>query len=107
MIFIPGLHRINYGIINADTGATGTVMKGLNTASSLISKTGKSITELLGKNTKNAVKTNKEDIIKKDLIANRSYTYIQFPDKLHYVLSKEKRFKDLSNLTGGFEFRTV
>lgn len=107
VIFLPDLHSINYGIINVDSGATGVVIKGINTASSILSKTGKSVADLIRKTTKIGDGQTKSESINDKLIENKTYTYISFPDKLHHVLSQEKKFNKLSNLSGGFEFRSV
>lgn len=106
LIFYPGLHRIVYGTIIPEEGASGMVVKGITKASGLINKTGKTFLNMLPKNEeKEEEKSEKQEI--NQAIEKKSYTYIRFQDFLYSTLAKESIKGSIPGLSGGFEFRTV
>ena len=105
LVFYPGLHRINYGTIIPEEGASGIVVKGISKASTLINKTGKTFLNMLPKGDQKD-ETNIKDF--KEAIEKKSYTYIKFQDFLYTTLAKESLKGSLpGGLNSGFEFRTI
>jgi hypothetical protein len=104
IVFLQGLHRIEYGTITPEAGATGVLVKGVNTASEILNKTGKTISGFFTKSNDEPKGLKREH---KKILEKRTYTYIRFPDQLYIALSKEKKFKKLTGISSGFEFRTV
>ena len=108
LIFYPGLHRIYYGTIIPEGGASGIVFKGLNKASDLVSKTGKTFLNMLPKkDAKDDSESAAESEELNKAIEKKSYTYIKFQDFLYTVLAKESLKGSIPNLNSGFEFRTI
>ena len=108
LIFLPGLHRVEYGTIIPEGGASGIVVKSINKASDLLSKTGKTVLNLLPKEgDKNQSKDEKESE-ELETLEKKAYTYIKFQDFLYSVLLKESHLKgSIPGLNSGFGFRTI
>lgn len=106
LIFYPGLHRIIYGTIIPEEGASGVVVKGISKASDLINKTGKTFLNMLPKN-ENRTEEERDNKEVSQAIDKKSYTYIRFQDFLYSTLAKESLKGSIPALSGGFEFRTV
>lgn len=109
IVFMPGLHRVEFGTKQVSAGATGAVLKGVNAASDFIGKTGKAFGSFLQKQGREASEKEQEEVREeaKQLIADRTYAFIKFPDYLYHILSKEKKLKGVLKLSGGLEFRSV
>ncbi len=109
LIFLPGLHRIEYGTIIPEGGASGIVVKSFNKATGLINKTGKTFLNLLPKNgdkeESDEEKQSEEEL--KEAIEKKAYTYIKFQDFLYTVLAKESLKGSVPGLNSGFGFRTI
>ncbi len=105
LIFIPGLHKIEYGTIIPEAGASGIVVKSLNKASDIINKTGKTFLNLLPKNNNGPPNETEEEEFNE--IEKKSYTYIKFQDFLYTVLAKESLKGSIPGLNSGFGFRTI
>ena len=107
LIFLPGLHRIEYGTIIPEGGASGIVVKSLNKASDLINKTGKTFLNLLPKNGNSGKQEQEQEEEEFKEIEKKSYTYIVFQDFLYYTLAKESLKGSIPGINSGFGFRTI
>lgn len=108
LIFLPGLHRVEYGTIIPEGGPTGIVVKGLNKATGLLNKTGKTVLNLLPKNGDKEKTDDEEQSEELNAeIEKKAYTYINFQDFLYTVLAKESLKGSVPGISPGFGFRTV
>lgn len=107
LIFLPGLHRVEYGTIIPEGGASGIVVKSINKASDIINKTGKTILNLLPNNGHEDKEEQEEEKEEFKDIEKKAYTYIVFQDFLSYTLSKESLKGSIPGINGGFGFRTI